>query len=183
MLNKRVLKKFSWLLDSSPEREEDLHQFLFNHPVLLDPLTTEIRSKHELGDDFKPDFVIRRMSDEYCVVELENSKDKLFTKKGAFTSSLIEAISQVRDFQGWIADNIAYAQAKLPGIRHPEGLVVIGRNLDLSDSMRKRLEEENFSRRSYIKIVTYDDLMIQAGAIYKNIFEKPISFKGKIRIN
>src|ERR1044072_2392609 len=43
-LNLRIIEQFSELLDASPEKEKELHEFLFAHPVLLDPLAIEIRS-------------------------------------------------------------------------------------------------------------------------------------------
>jgi hypothetical protein len=102
---------------------------------------------------------VRRITNEYVLIEIENSTDRLFTQDGSFSSHLMKAIAQVRDFQAWVSDNIAYAQTKLPGIRHPEGLVVIGRRNELSPSMDRRLAEENFSRHGHIRIVTFDDLL------------------------
>jgi hypothetical protein len=86
----------------------------------------------------------------------------------------MKAVGQVRDFQAWISDNIAYAQTKLPGIRHPDGLVVIGRRAPLTQIMEQRLSEENFSRRGHIKIVTYDDLLSQGRSVYRNAIERPV---------
>jgi hypothetical protein len=178
-LNKTILKQFEDLLAAGPAREEELHKFLVEHPVLLDPFVTELRSKHELGDDFITDFVIRRMNDEYVAVEIENSTDKLFNKDGSLTADLMKAIGQVRDFQAWLGDNIAYAQTKLPHIRRPEGLVVIGRRPDLAPIMEKRLSEENFSRRGHIKVVTFDDLLSQAKAVYQNALDRPLVLRAK----
>ncbi len=138
-----------------------------------------MRNKHELGNDFITDFVVRRINNEYVLVEIENSTDKLFRQDGSFTSDLMKAVAQVRDFQAWISDNIAYAQTKLPGFRHPSGMVIIGRRSGLSVEMVKRLDEENFSRRGHIKIITYDDLLEQAKAVYRNILERPPILKSK----
>jgi hypothetical protein len=178
-LNKGILKQFEDLLAAGPAREEELHKFLVEHPVLLDPFVTELRTKHELGDDFITDFVIRRMNNEYVVVEIENSTDKVFNNDGSFTADLMKAMAQVRDFQAWLGDNIAYAQTKLPHIRRPEGLVIIGRRLDLTPIMEKRLSEENFSRRGHIKIVTYDDLLSQAKTVYQNALDRPLVLRAK----
>jgi len=179
VLNKEILEQFEALLDQVPEREEQLQRFLVEHPVLLDPFVTELRSKHELGDDFITDFVVRRTNDEYVVLEIENSTDQLFKQNGAFTQELMTAVGQVRDFQAWITYNIAYAQTKLPGIRHPDGLVVIGRRKTLSPEMEKRLSEENFSRRGHIKIVTYDDLLSQGRSVYRNAIERPVVLRSR----
>ena len=183
ILNEDILSKFDALLNNQPEKEEDLHQYILAHPILLDPFMIELRNKHELGSEFITDFVIRRINNDYVLVEIENSTDKLFRQDGSFTSNLMKAIAQVRDFQAWIIDNLPYAQTKLPGIRHPDGIVVIGRRKDLSTGMIKRLDEENFSRRGHIKILTYDDLLDQARVVYKNMLEVPIVFRMKDQKN
>ncbi len=179
ILNKEILGKFESLLNEGPKKEEQIHQFLVENPVLLDPFVIELRNKHELGDDFITDFVVRRTNNEYVVVEIENSTDKIFKQDGSFTQNLMTAVGQVRDFQAWISDNIAYAQTKLLGIRHPDGLVVIGRRETLSGEMAKRLSEENFSRRGNIKIVTYDDLLSQGKSVYHNIIERPVVLRSR----
>jgi hypothetical protein len=179
VLNRAILQGFEDLLAAGPAKEEELHRFLVTHPVLLDPFVTELRTKHELGSDFITDFVVRRTNDEYVVVEIENSTDRLFNQDGSFSADLMKAVGQVRDFQAWIGDNLAYAQKKLPGIRRPEGLVVIGRRAELSEIMEKRLSEENYSRRGHIKIVTFDDLLSQAKVVYRNALERPVILRSK----
>jgi hypothetical protein len=67
---------------------------------------------------------------------------------------------------------------KLPGIRHPEGLVVIGRRASLTPLMAQRLSE-NFSRRGHIKVVTYDDLLSQAHSSYRNTIERPVVLRSR----
>lgn len=181
-INSNILNDFSLLLESSPEREEELHLFLFSNPILIDPLANEIRSKHELGDDFITDFVIRRLDDRYTLVEIERSNQKLFNKNGNFSKDLTHSIRQVLDFQTWVGDHLEYANSKLPGINRPEGLIVIGRRKTLDPIMKRRLDEENFSRRGHIKIVTYDDLLESGRTLYNNIRNRPILFKGKKRI-
>jgi len=68
---------------------------------------------------------------------------------------------------------------KLPNISHPEGLVVIGRGGQLTEMERKRLAEENFSRRGHIKIVTYDDLLQQSKIVSHNMVSRPEIKKSK----
>ncbi len=179
VINRSMLQEFEALLDAPPEKEEELQKFITAQPVLLDPFVTELRSKHQLGDDFITDYVVRRINNEYVLVEIENSTDRVFTKEGQFTSAVTKALAQVRDFQAWVADNIAYAQKKLPGIRRPEGLVVVGRHKDLTELDLKRLDEENYSRRGYTRIVTYDDLLGQARAVYQNLLNRPVILRAK----
>lgn len=179
VINASILNKFENLLDKEPIREEELQVFLTDNPILIDPFTIELRSKHQLGDDFITDYVSRRVNDEYIIIEIESTTDKIFNKDGQLNSATTKALAQVRDFQAWVNDNIAYAQKKLPGIRRPEGIVIIGRDKDLSSISRKRLNEENYSRKGYIKIVTYDDLLNQAKVVYSNILSKPLVLKAK----
>lgn len=179
VVNRSMLQEFEALLDASPEKEEELQKFLTAQPVLLDPFVTELRSKHQLGDDFITDYVVRRINNEYVLVEIENSTDRIFTKEGHFTAAVTKALAQVRDFQAWVADNIAYAQKKLPGIRRPDGLVVVGRGKDLTELDLKRLSEENYSRRGYIKVVTYDDLIEQGRAVHQNLLNRPVILRAK----
>lgn len=179
VLNINLLGQFESLLDSGPEREEDLQRFLTDHPILIEPFVSVLYTKQELGSDFITDFIIRRMNDQYVLVEIENSTDALFTKSGSFSAKLNTAIGQVRDFQAWVSENIAYAQKKLPYIKYPEGLVIIGRRKDLEEIEIKRLAEENFSRRGHIRITTYDDLLDQAKIVHRNLIERPDVLKSK----
>ena len=178
-LSASTIGKLETAVDSLPSREEELQKLLTENPVLLDPFVIDLYSKFQLGSDFITDYVIKRTNNQYVLVEIENSTDKLFNRNGSFSSSLMEAVSQVRDFQAWISDNLSYAQKKLPEIKHPEGLVVIGRSTTLSDIEKKRLAEENHSRRGHIKIVTYDDLLATARSVHKNIVERPAVITSK----
>lgn len=173
VINGPLLTAFADLLDATTAREQKIHEFLARHPVLLDPLAVEVRSKEELGSEFVTDFVVRRSTDQYVLVEIEKATDRLFTQSGDFTAVVTHAVGQVRDFQAWVSENIAYAQKKLPGIRHPHGLLVIGRSAELNNSTSRRLDEENFSRRGHIRIMTYDDLLDRATTVYGNMLEAP----------
>ncbi len=177
ILNSSLIRKFELLLDTTPENEEELQRFLTEHPILLDPLVGTLHTKQALGSDFITDYVIQRINDQYILVEIEDSKDELFTQSGNFSSALTTALAQVRDFQAWISDNLSYAQKKLPRIKHPEGLVVIGRSVNLSELERKQLAEENFGRRGHVRIVTYDDLLFTAKTIHRNLIERPMVSK------
>lgn len=180
LLNSAIINRFETLLDSEPANEEQLQKFFTEHPVLLDPFVNVLFSKQELGSDFITDYVVKQMNNHYVLVEIENSTDKLFKNDGNFSSKLTAAIAQVRDFQAWVSDNLSYAQKKLPSIKHPAGLVVIGRKKNLTDLEIKRLNEENYSRRGHIKIVTYDDLLDTAKSVYKNFIERPSILTSKM---
>jgi hypothetical protein len=179
ILSLDLIEEFAAKLDSGPDREEDLQRFLADHPILLDPFVKVMHSKQHLGSDFITDYVLRRMNDEYILVEIENSTDALFRADGSFTPELMTAVGQVRDFQAWVSENLAYARKKMPNITHPEGLVVIGRRRDLDGAAARRLAEENFSRRGHIKIVTYDDLLDQAHSVHANLIAAPVVLQSR----
>lgn len=174
VLNERLLSDFRQLLDVAPEREQKLHDFLIENPVFLDPMAVEVLNKHALGSDLVTDFVLRRFNDEYVLVEIEKSIDSVFTRSRQFSSEVTHAVGQVEDFQVWVADNIAYARNKLPGISRPEGLVVIGRRQGLDTGLLRKLEEANFSRRGHTRIMTFDDLLSRAEAVYRNMLNAPL---------
>lgn len=171
VLSSSVINKFGQVMNN-PKNEEVLQKLFTEHPVLLDPFVNELFTKQQLGSDFITDFVIKRTNSQYVLVEIESCTDKLFNQNGSFSSNLMEAIAQVRDFQAWVSDT--YARKKLPEIKHPEGLVVIGRSSSLNDIEKRRLAEENHSRRGHIKIVTYDELLDTAKSVHRNIIEKPV---------
>lgn len=167
-LNEEIIARFRALLEQG-KTEQEVHEFLEEHPVLLDAGAVEAISKHKLGTEYVTDFVLRQVNGDYILVEIEKSSDRLFTSKGRIHSQLTDALSQVRDFQRWVHDNLAYARTQLPGITRPRGMVVIGRSAELTDEHRRNLDEENFSRRGHVEILTYDDLLERAGAIYANL--------------
>jgi hypothetical protein len=69
-LNQEILNEFASLLSQGPRREQALHKYIEANPIFLDPLATKVDSKVEFGSDYIPDFVIRRLDDEYLVVEI-----------------------------------------------------------------------------------------------------------------
>jgi hypothetical protein len=135
----------------------------------LDPLATKVYSKVPFGSDYIPDFVVRRLDDEYLVVEIEKTSDRLFTQEGNIHHELAEPLRQIRDFQSWVDDHGAYARSKYPGIKRPYGVIVIGKDELLGTGGRNILMRENLQRRAEVQILTYDDLLNRATRIYENL--------------
>lgn len=118
-----------------------------------------------LGSEFVPDFLVGERSSaglEWLLVELQSPRVKLFTRKGRATEQLDEGIRQVLDWRRWVANNSDYAQRA----RHKyglaladlddkaDGLVLIGREADLTDSDNERRRQLGHDHR--LKIHTYD---------------------------
>jgi hypothetical protein len=165
-----LLKRFRELLDSNPDREEALQEFLCANPRLLCPMHTRMWPKLALGNR-KTDFVFRYGAGDYLLVELEKSTQRLFRKDGQPCEELNHARNQVTDWRRYLEDNLSTVQRELglTGISvNPQSLIAIGRSSSLSDDNRRKLAAmENESPKS--KILTYDDINDSAKAVIENI--------------
>lgn len=160
------IKKLSMLIDL--ELKEEKYQVFFKeNPIFIDPIAFRIHDKHKLGDDLITDFVVETLTNEYYVVEIEKPQDRIFNMNGDFSQKFIHAIGQIIDFIDWIESNIAYAQKKLPNIISPKGLLIIGKN-NFSEKEMRKLKRFNTNSKS-IEILTYDDILLRAENLYKNI--------------
>lgn len=166
-ISDRLIEHFEEILQA-PEREEEYQQFFTKNPVFINPLASRLISKHKLGDDFITDYVLETLTGEYIAVEIEKPSDPIFTKANDFSSQFTHAFGQVIDFIGWLEQNIAYAQKKLPGIASPQGLLVIGRSSLLSPPQIEKLRRFN-KNSSSVEILTFDDLLTRAQSLQKNI--------------
>jgi hypothetical protein len=165
------LKAFKDLLDTNPEREEELHVFLKNHPHFLCPSHSRMWSKLPFGSK-ESDFVFRDASGDYLLVEIERSTLRLFIQSGDQSADLNHACSQITDWKRYIQHNLSTVQNELglTGVSsNPRSLIVIGRSADLTPENRAKLvtmETETHNQ----KIMTYDDVYLNAKAVIENLF-------------
>lgn len=154
------------------DHSESIYQsFLEEHPGVLDPLASEIVNRQALAEQWRSDFVIRRLDDGYIFVEIEKPRSRVLLDYPAPTSELSHAIAQVINWLIWVEDNIAYAQAHgFPGIHSPRGVVVIGRDSDLSLTQRRFLKGLNDQLAPRVAILTFDDVLANA----KNLLRSTI---------
>jgi hypothetical protein len=167
VLTARLVREFGGLIQDVV-CEKDYQGFLERNPVFIDPLAAEVIPQKKLGNELVPDFVIRRHDYRYVVVEIEKPGDRIFTLKNDFTAQFTHAVGQVLDFQGWVADNIAYAQKTLPLIESPRGIVVIGRQSELSAQQQAKLRRWRTNSRA-IEIVTYDEILQRADMLHRSL--------------
>lgn len=165
-----LLNQFKELLDSNPDREEVLQQFLKDNPALLCPVQTRMWPKLALGAK-KTDFIFQEATSDYLLVELERSTLPLFVKSGDPSKELNHAQRQVLDWKRYIEDNLSTVQRELglSGISvNPKSLIVIGRSNSLSSDHRRMLVTlENNSPK--LKIMTYDDVHQSAKTVIENL--------------
>jgi hypothetical protein len=114
--NYSEISEFAELLSANPD-EETLQQFVSRHPKLLmglygwgDDSVLAFLTKPTIGTRFRGDFALLQYGQGGCVihlVELEPSSERLFTKNGHRAKRHNGAITQCRDWTGWIQANKA----------------------------------------------------------------------------
>lgn len=133
-----AVSEFSDLLDTEPEEEKvQLYLSINRNKILLEPSAVNIIPKLELGSEYVTDFVIKLPQQRYILVEIEKPGHSLFTKKGRVTAKVTDAQQQVEDWLNWVSDYPSYAQNSMPGIREPQGWVIVGRRNSMSESDRR----------------------------------------------
>lgn len=180
---RKLLKDYKDLLDSEPEREETLHQFLRDHPALLHPVHTRFWSKLSLGNKVT-DFVFLEATGDYLLVELEKSTHTLFRNDGHPKEELNLARGQIVDWKRYLEDNLATVQRELglTGISsNPKSLIVIGRTKSLTAENRRKLAALE-SESPKIKILTYDDVLENAKAVIENLLGPLMDVEGRTEV-
>ncbi|MFS0776093.1 Shedu anti-phage system protein SduA domain-containing protein [Neobacillus sp. 3P2-tot-E-2] len=168
-INKKIIERFNEIIINPNIKEEDCQVFLKENPALIDPLAKEIIPKQKLGLEFITDFVVRKLNDEYIMVEIEKPSTPIFTKTNDFSSHFTHALGQVLDFQEWVESNIAYADKIMPSITSPIGLLVIGHNNQLNEFQKKKLRRFNINNHGKVKVITFDELLDNSYKLYSNM--------------
>jgi ppGpp synthetase/RelA/SpoT-type nucleotidyltranferase len=153
-----IANDFTALL--STQREEQLQQYLREHPELLYPDHAVCLPKMKLGDDFVTDFVFRVHGvdgPEYVFVEIERPSKPVFVAGGYFSAEFTQAKNQLLDWERWIDRNSAYLREKLPDLYRPQFHLVMGRSSDLTTEHREKLRNEFIGTQR--RFSTYDDLL------------------------
>lgn len=163
-----ILSNYEAIINKEDINEEELKKFIKDHPILLDPHAKRVLPEYPLGSEYRADFVVERSDENYIIVEIEKTTSKLFTQKGDQHSELTHAIGQVRDYQNWISENIAYVRGKLLNISEPHGLVIIGRKNSLNENNLRKLRYINQTSHN-LKVFTFDDLLANGKQLLKNL--------------
>ena len=106
--------------------------------------------ENHLAPDFK-----------YIFIEIEAAATELFLKsknrQTEFTAEVHHALNQLRDWEIWTRDYISYLRQEFPEFDQAGFVLVVGRDVGLSQAQRKVLVSENAKARNRT-ILTYDDL-------------------------
>jgi hypothetical protein len=167
-ITRRVIDDFEQLVEDDL-LEHRYQEFLAANPVLIDPLAAEVTDRQRLGLELTTDFVVRRLDNEYLLVEIEKPRDSIFTSKNDFTAEFTHGFGQVIGFQAWVDEHVEYARHLMTGISCPRGLLIIGRRKNLTTDQSAKLRHYCLNSQS-VSVLTYDDLIERARTLYANIF-------------
>ena len=169
----QLLKEFESLLGGL---EEPVHQFLKGHPALLCPSHEKCWSKVQFGNTIS-DFVFKEPHNDYLLVEIEAPIRELFRNDGQQRQELTHAINQITDWVQYIQDNKQKVEQELEGIStNPRIMVVIGRSETLTNENRRKIETLQ-SLHNKLRIMTYDDVLINAKQSLGRLFGS-LDFQG-----
>ncbi len=161
-----VLDRLRVVIDEARD-ERPIQEFLARHPYVLSPLLPPGRKmwafdRPRFGAEFIPDFLLATETSsgvQWRLIELESPTKQILTQAGTPTAALTQALSQVRDWRGWIRANVAYAQGELRLANldaECSAFVVIGRRGSIPDRHTRRYAELS---RGGTEIMTYDRLL------------------------
>jgi hypothetical protein len=150
---------FARLVQDPNAKEKQLHEFIQKNPITIDPYGLHVESEVRLGNDYRMDLVIQYpfTDKRILLIELERASKPIFTKSGRPRAEVTHAIQQVEDWLRWWRENPLEVPSPLDGSLPAEGLVVIGRSIDLDEDDKRRLLNLNHNRK--VKVITYDDLL------------------------
>lgn len=162
-----IQSQWTAMLDDRSLKEEAYQQFLTEHAGFFfsnrmaggDQL---VSAKVRLGSDFTTDFIVaaseRSLGINYTLIEIESPHTAPYTRAGAPSARLSNAVQQVSNWRRWIERNREEAKRLFPSkqfIRQDDPnfsyMVVIGRRGD--DHEEKR---NDYARQFGIQIRSFD---------------------------
>lgn len=110
---KKTIDAFQSLLDTNVRADESIfHDFLKEHPIMLDVYGESFKSKKRLiypegesplgKERIEPDFIIRYPNNMYKIVELEKPSKSIATQKGHASAGVTQAAFQIAEFSSFI---------------------------------------------------------------------------------
>jgi hypothetical protein len=150
--------------------EPDFQRFFEENPVFLHPRTKETFPKKSFaGEDF-PDFVLVLDDDSCLLVEIEDPKMKLYTKRGDPTAELSHSEEQIREYLRFAKEEKDFLRKralKKLTVENVTGLVVIGSAL--AEEEKSKLDVHNSMVRGNYTVKTFDRILGENESILANL--------------
>ncbi len=158
-----TVNKYGALIHNPKVTEPQIQKFFEDNPIVLDRNIDRLISKKSFGGEYFPDFVIVS-NQQYTLVEIENAKDKLYTRKGDPTQKFVHGEQQVRDYLSWAHKEQDYLRRRdlaNISVENTKGLLIIGMRENLTTGERQKLYNQAYSTRANYDIKTFDDILLE----------------------
>jgi hypothetical protein len=171
-----VFIQFAELIQSASVRERVLHDYILEHPEILDVygcrFSSDVQLKKKTKRQYVPDLIIQYpgLDRRTLFVELERASKRVFNSKGRPSEAVVHACQQVEDWMRWWQENPSEVPEPFDSTILPEGLVIVGRSAGWDADTRARLLHLNQNRR--VKVITYDDLLDRVEALIVRLEEQ-----------
>lgn len=149
--------------------EQDLQEFLYNHPWLFGTEYINAQPQVLRGAHSRFDFYLERFNKTSDIVEIKLPSENIINRDGTITAHVVQAVDQLIDY---MESSQAAAHSSViseeEGIRElrPRGIVIIGR--DGSSEAKKKLQKWNY-QFAHITILTYEDVLERAKSILSHL--------------
>jgi hypothetical protein len=159
--SQKVCNEFIALLNTAA-REEQLQEFLANHPVLFHQFAPKkIFTKPAILNKCKADFALLRQDGSLLLIEIENARQPLVRKDGEPTAEFHHAFHQVQDwlryFEHHRAACLECLNLKSEDVTRVVGIVIMGRERNHDPAHIQRLKWGDYGKN--VSFQTYDDLL------------------------
>jgi len=165
------ISEYRSLLGKNAE-ESEFQTFFEKNPVFLESRFKSSFPKKSLGGERIPDFILLLHDLSYLVVEIEKPALKLFNQNGDPRAELTHAQQQVRNYLKWVVEDKEYLKTRgFPNLTadNVRGLVVIGKDSDMTEEEKTKLESLNAEVRSKYEIKTFDRILLANESVLANL--------------
>jgi len=166
------IKDFKDLLKKAEDQkvpEQDLQEFLYNHPWLFGTEYVNAEPQKLRGAHSRFDFYLERFNKTNDIVEIKLASDSVVNKDGSLSAKVSQAVDQLIEYMEK-AQAVAHSAplSKEEDIRElrPRGIVIIGS--DTGPDTKEKLQKWNY-QLAHITILTYKDVLGRAESVLKHL--------------
>jgi len=158
----RILDDMEMMILEKETLETDMKAFFLENPWIIGFEYQELTKEKRAGEDKVIDYRLKRLDDNFDLVEIKGPNDPVFRSGGgriSFTRKMADAVLQIMDYVNHYDKYFEYTAHK-EGIEvyKPRGFLMIGKAQE--DTRRSLNMVNSFLFR--IDIVTYDDVLKKA---------------------
>lgn len=149
--------------------EQDLQEFLYNHPWLFGTEYVNAHPQKLRGAHSRFDFYLERFNKTNDIVEIKLASDPIINKDKSLNAKVSQAIDQLINYmessQAVAHSKVLSKEEDMQEFR-PRGIVIIGN--DTSEDAVNKLHGWNY-QFAHIMILTYSDILTRAVTVLKHL--------------